>query len=61
MLITHSIHLSIFLVLIISVESLVVRQHFVMCVCVFLGEAMLPGDEGVWDNYRVKKTLLHSW
>ena len=22
---------------------------------------MLPGDEGVWDNYRVKKTLIHSW
>ncbi len=29
--------------------------------CVLVGEAMLPGDEGVWDNYRVKKTLLHSW
>ena len=36
------------------------------CVLVFIwglyiGEPMLPGDEGVWDNYRVKKTLLHSW
>ena len=25
------------------------------------GEAMLPADEGVWDNYRVKRQLLHSW
>ena len=32
-----------------------------VCVCVYVGEAMLPGDEGVWDNYRVKKTLIHSW
>lgn len=25
------------------------------------GEAMIPGDEGVWDNFRVKRQLLHSW
>ena len=25
------------------------------------GEAMIPPDEGVWDNYRVKRQLLHSW
>ena len=25
------------------------------------GEPMLPSDEGVWDNYRVKRQLLHSW
>ena len=22
---------------------------------------MVPQEEGVWDNYRVKKQLLHSW
>ena len=25
------------------------------------GEAMIPSDEGVWDNFRVKRQLLHSW
>lgn len=25
------------------------------------GEAMIPADEGIWDNYRVKRQLLHSW
>lgn len=25
------------------------------------GEAMIPSDEGIWDNYRVKRQLLHSW
>ena len=25
------------------------------------GDAMIPADEGVWDNYRVKRQLLHSW
>ena len=32
--------------------------------CVFVivtGEALLPSEEGIFDNYRVKKTLLHSW
>ncbi|XP_048583092.1 T-complex protein 1 subunit zeta isoform X1 [Nematostella vectensis] len=24
------------------------------------GEAMIPADAGVWDNYRVKRQLLHS-
>jgi T-complex protein 1 subunit zeta len=24
------------------------------------GEPMVPQEEGVWDNYRVKKQLLHS-
>lgn len=24
------------------------------------GEAMVPAEEGIWDNYRVKKQLLHS-
>ena len=22
---------------------------------------MIPADEGIWDNYRVKRQLLHSW
>ena len=26
-----------------------------------VGEAMIPVDEGIWDNYCVKKQLLHSW
>ena len=25
------------------------------------GEALLPLDAGIVDNYRVKKQLLHSW
>lgn len=25
------------------------------------GEPMDPTVEGVWDNYRVKRQLLHSW
>ena len=25
------------------------------------GEAMIPADEGVLDNYRVKRQLIHSW
>ena len=32
-----------------------------LCGCMCSGEAIFPGDEGIWDNYRVKKTLLHSW
>eukprot|EP00731_Ephydatia_muelleri_P023039 Em0015g622a len=24
------------------------------------GEALIPADEGIWDNYRVKRQLLHS-
>lgn len=24
------------------------------------GEPMIPADEGIWDNYRVKRQLLHS-
>lgn len=24
------------------------------------GEAMSPADTGVWDNYRVKRQILHS-
>ena len=27
----------------------------------FSGEPMVPAEEGVWDNYRVKRQLLHSW
>ena len=27
----------------------------------YAGEALVPADEGIWDNYRVKKQLLHSW
>ena len=26
-----------------------------------IGEALLPANEGIWDNYRVKRTILHSW
>jgi T-complex protein 1 subunit zeta len=25
------------------------------------GEPMDPVVEGVWDNYRVKRQMLHSW
>jgi len=25
------------------------------------GEALVPADAGIWDNYRVKRQLLHSW
>ena len=25
------------------------------------GDVMIPADEGIWDNYRVKRQLLHSW
>lgn len=25
------------------------------------GEALVPADSGIWDNYRVKRQLLHSW
>lgn len=25
------------------------------------GEPMIPADLGVFDNYRVKKQILHSW
>ena len=25
------------------------------------GEPMIPADEGIWDNFRVKRQLLHSW
>lgn len=25
------------------------------------GEPMIPADEGIWDNYRVKRQLIHSW
>ena len=25
------------------------------------GEPMIPGDFGIYDNYRVKKQILHSW
>lgn len=30
--------------------------------CISLsGEALIPVDAGILDNYRVKKQLLHSW
>lgn len=25
------------------------------------GEPMIPADLGIYDNYRVKKQILHSW
>jgi T-complex protein 1 subunit zeta len=25
------------------------------------GEPLDPISEGIWDNYRVKRQLLHSW
>lgn len=25
------------------------------------GEAFIPADLGVWDNYNVKRQLVHSW
>ena len=29
--------------------------------CYVSGEALIPMDVGIVDNYRVKKQLLHSW
>ena len=29
--------------------------------CLFIGEALIPTDAGILDNYRVKRQLLHSW
>lgn len=26
-----------------------------------IGEPMVAAEAGVWDNYSVKKQLLHSW
>lgn len=25
------------------------------------GEPFDPAVEGIWDNYRVKRQMLHSW
>ena len=25
------------------------------------GDPINPADEGIWDNYRVKRQLLNSW
>ena len=25
------------------------------------GEALVPSDSGIWDNYRNKRQLLHLW
>ena len=36
-----------------------VNFSFILFLCE--GEPMVPQEEGVWDNYRVKKQLLHSW
>ena len=30
-------------------------------VCITIGEVLIPADEGIWDNYRVKRQILHSW
>lgn len=27
----------------------------------FVGDALIPTDAGILDNYRVKRQLLHSW
>lgn len=32
-----------------------------MGVDVTTGEAVVPADEGVFDNYIVKRSLFHSW
>ena len=32
-----------------------------MLMILFIGEALIPLDAGILDNYRVKKQLLHSW
>lgn len=29
--------------------------------CTFAGEPMVAAAAGIWDNYNVKKQLLHSW
>jgi len=29
--------------------------------CLLTGEALIPTDAGILDNYRVKRQLLHSW
>ncbi len=39
-----------------------VQCNYNYAILLFLtGEALLPIEEGIFDNYRVKKTLLHSW
>ena len=37
----------------------VLCRYVIMCVS--LGEAMIPSEEGIWDNFRVKKMLLYNW
>lgn len=38
------------------------RDCSVRIICFyFAGEPMVAADAGVWDNYCVKKQLLHSW
>ena len=40
---------------------LVQLQVVIFVIMYFAGEAILPMDVGILDNYRVKKQLLHSW
>lgn len=49
-----------------SIDDIYVMGMFlVFCihsiVFFFAGEAILPLDVGILDNFRVKRQLLHSW
>ena len=41
-----------------------VRKQIHNCFVYFVtaaGEALVAADKGIWDNYCVKKQILHSW
>lgn len=38
-----------------------VNWLFKVCSTSFVGEPMVATAAGIWDNYNVKKQLLHSW
>ncbi len=42
-------------------KRLAMKSSYSVSLLLCTGEAIFPGEEGIWDNYRVKKTLLHSW
>lgn len=42
-------------------ESLCVSWLFKGCFTSVAGEPMVAAAAGIWDNYNVKKQLLHSW
>lgn len=46
-----------------SIDDIYVMGMFLIhsIVFFFAGEAILPLDVGILDNFRVKRQLLHSW